>query len=132
MTSMFGPNQYNQGVVTDTGWMTLTLSDTTNFALYSSQPIRLRQIHRMVYLTGALDLRTATFIDNTSDHIFCTIPDGFRPVAPMLPVFVCQGTSLNRWCLRVYQDGTCSAQRYGPGASVVGTWLPFNVTWALD
>lgn len=132
MSSMFGPNKYARAADDDTGWVTIPLTDTTNFQVYAvGQDPKYRVVGNRVYFQGALGLLTATYVDSTTGRVFLTLPVQARPVS-MLPVFVCQGSSLNRWALRIYQDGTCSAERYGPGASTGGTWLPFNVTWLND
>jgi hypothetical protein len=132
-SSMFGPNQYARGEmeIEDTGWVTVTLTDTTNFDLYGTQPIRFRVISRVAYLHGALNLQTPGYIDTTTSRVFATLPTEARPAAPQNPVFACQGSSENRWALRVFQDGTLSAERYGPSASGAGTWLPFTVQWVV-
>ena len=125
--------------MSDTGWCRLPITNTTGFSNYGGNvDPQLRRIGNMVYYAGALNnlvanaalesstvLATNTFQNN--------IPPLFWPAAHLVnPVFVCQGSSDNRWALRVYGDGTAVAHRYGPAASGVGTWLPFNVAWQAD
>lgn len=132
MSSMFGPNRYARPVLDDTGWMDLTLTDTTNFENYVVGEVpQVRKVGGVVYLRGALRLLTATYIDTTTMRYFMTLPAGYGPSARTV-IFVCQGSGSNHWSIAIEPDGDVSAQRFGPAASAVGYWLPFNVSWLLN
>jgi hypothetical protein len=122
----------------DSGWVNVTLSDTTNFALYPGYGnIQCRRIGKQVYLRGALQAQNSEAASEPNP-IFATLPSGYRPGGGDGAVdggadlnFVCQGTSANHWSLRIEQAGGLHAERYGPGTPSSGHWLPFNVDFPI-
>lgn len=121
----------------DTGWVTLAISNTTNFQLYGTQPLSIRRIGKTVAFKGALYVKVAGIVESatqTTANQMCVIPAAYLPATSDYDEtfnFVCQGSSTNRWTLRV-TAGSAYAGRYGPSASGVSTWLPFYVTWLID
>lgn len=120
----------------DSGWVTLTITNTTNFALWvASEAIQIRRIGKSVQLRGAVKANVAGIVDSsteTSANLMFPIPAAYLPaVHTPHHVFVCQGSGLNRWQLRISNSGAY-AGRYGPSASAAGNWLPFNVSWFID
>ena len=110
------------------GWHDLAISDTTNFDLYSvGLHPQWRRIGPMVEVVGVITPKTAAFIDGTTDRAFATLPVGARPAQAVIQV--CQGSSTNRWQLRIGPSGVIQAARYGPAASAAGAWLPFHTTY---
>lgn len=42
-----------------------------------------------------------------------------------------QGSGTNHWLVTIATSGVLSASRYGPGAAIANTWLPFSVTYPM-
>ena len=150
MSSMFTVNSYGHGeqtledlggqpLIPDTGWVQVPITNTTNFSIYggvaASAP-HVRKIGNQVWFRGALNNLIAGTVDaasTTADTLFTTLPTGFRPSVDWVsPTYVCQGSSTNRWALRIFDNGACYAHRYGPSTAAAGAWLPFAVTWLVD
>lgn len=118
--------------VEDTGWITLPLSDSTNFEVYSSgsEP-RVRRIGKLVELRGCLAQKTPEWIDGSEREMF-VIPAGMRPSGYYIS-HLCQGSSENYWHMIVDTGGPVKAGRYGPAKPTSSrTWMPFQVTWFID
>jgi hypothetical protein len=117
----------------DTGWQTLPVDNTTNFEYYdSAKPTEISRVGKAVYLRGELRVLNTSVIETSgqySTNRIHVVPPGFA--TSVYGVWVCQGSSANRWQLRLYDDQAW-AGRYGPSTSSVGTWLPFNVSWLID
>lgn len=135
MSSMFSVNRYARDPFEDTGWHTVELTDTTNFALWPNEDgVQVRRVNRTVHLRGTLQLKTAGYIDASVARYFGLMPDlSFAPTTQSVALsYVCQGQLNNRWDLRVYSDARLAAERYGPGTSVVDAYLGFYVSWLVD
>lgn len=134
MSSMFGPNKYARGNQDDTGWVTVALSDTTNFALdNAANPTQVRRLDHVVHLRGALKVLTLSYIEGASPRVFGTLDSEFRPPADRSDAYyACVSDGSSHWALRVFPTGTLSAYRYGPGTQPINTWLPFTVSWVVD
>lgn len=130
INNYLNPDVPNGADVYDTGWINLTLTDTTNFGLYAAgQSMKVRRRGLDVTVKGAIALRTAGYIDSASSRVFSQLPDGLAPADNINAVM--QASGGNRWCLLIGNNGTLIATRFGPGASAVGNWLPFQHTYPL-
>ena len=125
----------------DTGWVPVPITNTTNFRVYSGLGMegltfpRVRRVGSRVEYRGAAEVIVAAAADGSVISAATQIgllPALFRPSPDYYtPVYVCQGSSLNRWSLLVYPTGEAHAHRYGPSTGIVGAWLPFNVSWLV-
>ena len=117
----------------DSGW--LTIAPNSNFTNnVEGQNPTYRKVGNVVTLIGELHPASASVAINSADtYIAFQMPSGYRPKRRL--VFVCQGSSLYRFCLRVETNGNVSISRYGSNAyapSIDGTeWLPFSVTYIV-
>lgn len=122
----------------DSGWVTLPIENTTNFDVFTAGiPTKIRRYGNTVNLRGVVKVLNTGIIETTSQYTTNTmhvIPSHFLTAdMDYYSVWVCQGSGLNRWQLRIMgSTGGVHAGRYGPSASAIGAWLPFNVTWMLD
>ena len=120
----------------DTGWDPIRLTDEANFAPYATgtDPM-VRRVNNMVYVTGSLALQTAGYIDTPTSRVAGTLPHPiFRPYAPNAaegPVWIMQSSSNNHYAMRIMNGSDVVIHRYGPGASVVNTWLPMHASWMV-
>lgn len=116
--------------IADTGWVGCSLGYGISRYSTSQAPVQVRRIGQTVYLRGAV---TNTTSWATHDSII-TIPEGFRP--DFLNVFVCQGSSSNRFLLEVNSNGVCAATRYSNNTTMnntvsTGSWLNFFCSWLI-
>ena len=92
----------------------------------------LRCVGDSVALSGELRLMHGGYIDDETHRVVAHIPAGFLPwglTGSALHTTVCQGSELNRFALSIDSAGDVIVWRYGPGRSVVNTWLAIYATW---
>lgn len=120
-------------VVTESSWIDATLTST--FAIHpdaNGYTVKYKKIGNQVYLKGALT-PTATIPANNITTMF-TLPAGYRPIG-IGAFFVCQGTGMNRWLLRIHPSGIVSVDRYGTTTNIdipSGAWLTFDVYFSVN
>ena len=115
----------------DTGWITVPITDTTNFANFSAGvPIQVRRIGKLVEVRGVIKLLTAGYVSNT--RIFAMLPAGFAPSGQTYPS-VQQMSSIDRWYFSVaVNTGALQVDRLsGTPGGTVGLWMPFNGSYML-
>ena len=115
----------------DTGWIDATL--TSSFTMYSADDVcQYRKIGKHVQLRGVVK-PTAALAGSLTGVVIFTLPTEFIPSRPCN--FVCQGSSVNKWLLKVNTDGNVSFSRYGTSSLAqagVNAWLPFDVGYLID
>lgn len=119
----------NGAIKYDTGWVSVSYTDTAKIGPYSGGGIWVRRIGKQVYLRGMSSPVAAGSITSTAGIAFATLPAEFTP--SLEAQFVCQGSGSERWNLRVQTSGTLWAQRYS-GTQAANAWLPHFVSWAVD
>ena len=108
-------------------------SINSNFKLYhTGEYPRVMRVGNLVFLEGCLSpTKTLTMTSTSNQYTMFTIPAGYRPNREM--AFICQGSSLCQWVLRVSTGGACILERYAKGdtytAPASGNWLPFSAVW---
>lgn len=119
----------------DTGWIVLEIAD--KFKPYVDAEInkpRCRKIGNIVQVQG--ELTPINEIEKTNEaqqFTMFSLPNDFIPEKEI--VCIMQGSSMNKWCLRINVNGTVTCARYGTTTATnipAGTWLPFNVTYFVD
>ena len=122
-----------KGIIVDAEWVDLTIAD--GFALYNgtvaNQP-KCKVTGNVVTVMGVLTPKTEFTSSTTGVDMASGIPANLRPSVNLQ--FVCNGSSMNRWCCSVTTSGTVTISRYGTTAATtvpVGTWLPFCVTYQI-
>jgi hypothetical protein len=123
---------YDPSEVIDTGWVTAPITGSY-LENYGADSPRVRRIGDQVYFVGEATPLTGHTVGGTtlvSTNILLTLGTDFRPVGRDA-VFVNQGSSLNRWSMRVQTTGEVYCHRYGDGAASPGSWLPFTNSWAI-
>ena len=113
------------------GWQ--NLNTTSAFTAYNQD-----SAPQYKYNGGLITIRgivkpTSSFTSSAEGvAITSPIEEAYRP--PFDLAFMCQGSGMNRWCLRIKSDGVLYIERYGGTsyATVPETaWLPFCVTFSL-
>lgn len=116
----------------DSGWITATL-DSKFISYNENTNPKYRKIGKLVELVGAVKAKSPIAGSSTRYTIF-TLPEGYRPSIEM--TFICQGSGINIWTLRVTKTGDVSLERYRNGSGYVeiskNTWLPFNAMFFVD
>lgn len=130
----YGGTSYNRRVMyydemSDSGWIKCTMGNGIEpYHTYSAPQVR--RIGNIVYLRGVVKNSTAW----TSHASIITIPAGYSPEFGIN--VVCHGSQTNKFLLRVFSAGLCSAERYFNGATEnqvpVGVWLNLFATWIID
>lgn len=114
-------------------WVELTIAE--GFAAYAdaaaSRP-QYKVCGNVVTIKGVLT-PTADLVSGTSNVVIASgIPAELRPTTN--PVFVCQGSGMNRWACTVLSNGNIGLARYGTTEATTvpaGAWLPFCVTYMI-
>lgn len=91
-----------------------------------------KKVGNTVFLRGVVK-PTTTLKGGTAGDKILTLPSGVRPSKTVR--FICQGTGMNKWLLAIGKDGVATFSRYGITAltdATTSTWLPFDVTFAID
>ncbi len=113
---------------TDTNWQIMTLASST-FAYYDNDhKLKIRKIGNVVYIRGAVK----PTVEISSSAVIAIIPTGYRPSEQS--VFVCQGGGMNRWDLRIENNGRMTIERYGTttaSAIPVDAWLPICISYSI-
>lgn len=117
-----------------TAWTNLTIA--SGFAMYGTntqnQPMY-RMNGTLVTVRGVVTPSGASIAANTTGKfVYQGLPAVCRP--KINQIFVCQGSSINRWTLTIDTEGSLSVSRYGSTAYIEipeGAWLPFNVTYSV-
>lgn len=117
-------------------YATQTLTLGSEFNLYTSGDSAMAPtLHiwgKIVTLTGCVTPKS-NFAANDSNHLICTIPEGYRPQQVMYMIM--QGSTRNKWQLSIGSAGSVNMSRYRTIGSWVsctaGSWLPFNATWII-
>ena len=97
----------------------------------STQTPTLRRWGGVVALAGSVRA-TSSFTPGMDGKQMFTVPAGLRPAQTIRGVM--QGSSMNKWLLRVDTDGGAWCERYGTTSSGqvgVDTWLVLNLAWVL-
>lgn len=130
-TPLFANGAVGAAAQGDSGWIALTL--TGDFEEYNSGSVpKYRKIGNRVEIQGAIKATVDEAVTSTTGNVFATLPAGYRP-SGYNRVFMCQGTTNNRWALVINSNnGTMAAQRYGPANHVAGNWLPMSVSFLVD
>lgn len=112
--------------IEDSGWINLKL--TSAFTLYGTSAVaQYRKIGNLVMVRGQIK-PTSEIAASGTNTVMSSLPTGFRPSLDY--VFVCQGSSANRWTLTTYANGNLGVARYGTTEFVAiptNAWLVFNV-----
>ena len=107
----------------------------SNFKLYrTGEYPRIIRFGNVVFLEGCLSPSKSLTMSSTSNqYTMITIPTGYRPSREM--IFVCHGSTLCLWLLRINTSGECIFERYRKGDAYAtpasGNWLPFSAVWIL-
>ena len=117
----------------DTGWQTLTISNS-KFAYYNNdQILQVRRVGRIVELTGSLK-NTATITLNTTQVTVATLSSEFRPTKLMVGLM--QGSGTNVFNVIVNSNGAIDVNRYRANTTTYpsinsGAWFPIHLTWIV-
>ncbi len=115
------------------GWSYATLN--SKFSAYDTASdadtrVKYRKDRGIVEIRGVVT-PSSDIAGSTTIHEIFTLPDGYKPDAPIF--IVCQGSGNCTWLLRVNTDGEVGFSRYRNGGTTTtataGTWLPFQVTF---
>lgn len=106
--------------IMDTGWQKLIFSGgaITN----PNNPVKIRRIGKMVYLTG--DLR----LPKTTGYVWCSIPQEFRPEYDSVYIALAENPSLYQMIFWVHTDGKIST-RYNSQATM--NYHLAGTSWAV-
>ena len=115
------------------GWVNLTLTSAfKNYNNDNNNRPRYRKIGKTVEIRGII--APTNQISANSSTTIATIPQGYRPSTCPANT-VCQGSGVNRWCLRVELNGNIVCERYGSSSNIAiptTAWLPFYITYFID
>ncbi len=119
-------------VVTDTGWLLLTLnsSDVQQYSVDAKPRIRLKD--GVVWISGAVKKQTS--ISNQTSYKVATLPEEYRPT--YTHNFVQQGTGVNRFNLNIKTNGEIIVERYSDNDTTAQTipnehWLNLNCSYHI-
>ena len=121
----------NKGVVEIVDITTIN----SNFKVYrTGEYPRLIRFGNVVFLEGCLSpSKSLTMTSTSNQYTMITIPAGYRPSREL--IFVCHGSTLCLWLLRINTSGECVFERYRKGDAYAtpasGNWLPFSAVWVL-
>ena len=117
---------------TDSGWINLSL--TSDFQLYNAAArARYRKVGKLVEVQGTVK-PTSELANGGNNAVLANLPVGYRPSADNR-VFICQGSTSNRWALTIYVNGDIGVARYGTTEFIpipTSAWLPFDITFLVD
>ena len=116
-------------------WIAPTLG--SEFEMYgtavSDNQTKYRKEGNIVEVRGIIT-PVADIAGGTAMHTICTLPEGYRPNAPLYAM--CQGSGNCTWLLKVATNGELGFSRYRNGdanaTAAAGTWLPFQITFFSD
>ena len=119
--------------VEDTGWVDCTYG--SGFERYSEiqAGLQVRRIGCDVHLRGIVRCLESTPSSQEGQVIIGYLPEGFAPA--YYEDFVCQGSSMNRFMLRIEAKGTIEVSRYGTTSMInvpVNGWLNCFASYFID
>ena len=119
--------------IEDTGWIDCEYG--SGFERYSEiqAGLQVRRIGCDVHLRGIVRCLESTPSSQEGQVIIGYLPEGFAPA--YYEDFVCQGSSMNRFMLRIEAKGTIEVSRYGTTSMInvpVNGWLSCFVSWMID
>ena len=107
-----------------------TILDSTNFQPYSAgNTIRCTREGKYVTVTCIWGIKTAGFIEGSSNKIFAQLPVGFRPKFPFYSLQ--QGSTTSHYLLTIGTDGKMSAAR-ATGTQIANYWMPIHLTFLAE
>ena len=105
-----------------------TVTVASNFTNYnSSYPLTAHRVGNVVQIYAILKSTTEK---SDGEYTLFTLPNGYRPIDTIYQV--AQGSSVNRWLLKITTGGVATIARYGTTSATSianGAWLPFSVTF---
>lgn len=120
--------------VEDTGWVDCTYG--SGFERYGTTqaPLQVRRIGCSVHLRGVVKCTRAMDVSTDGDVVLGYLPDGFAP-SEFYENFVCQGSGVSKFVLRVTTEGDLEISRYGSSEMIdvpVNGWLNCFVSWMIN
>lgn len=114
-------------------WVDLALSSSfANYNGLAENAPKYKVNGNLVTIQGCVSPKTAFTSSADGVAITTALPAEYRPTNDV--VIVCSGSGMNRWVLRIKNDGILYMERYGGTsyASVPTTaWCPFCVTYSI-
>lgn len=105
----------------------ITISDTTNFELYSGGSFIVVRFAKICWLVGTLSCKTANYLNTNLDRLLGTLPTEFRPIADVRGRQ--QSSGSDTWLLAVLTSGQITASRHSGTTHIAGLWMPFSLMW---
>ena len=119
-----------RGVASYGASVKVSLSDTSNFALYSSTSLFMaKRQGKIVNVFGTLACTKDGYITGITRRIFANLPQEFQPSYSQYMLM--HGGDGDTWLLTVLPNGEISASRYS-GPQVAGVFLPFSITYITN
>lgn len=114
-------------------WIDLDIAD--GFDVYAgteeSRPMY-KVCGNVVTIKGVLTPNSEVAAGISNVAIASGIPAELRPTTN--PVYICQGSGMNRWACTVLTNGNIGLARYGTTEAIAvpaGAWLPFCITYMI-
>lgn len=116
----------------DTGWQTLTISNS-KFAHYDTgQILKIRKVGKIVELNGSLK-NTASITLNATEVNVTTIPTEYRPTGYTFGLM--QGSQTSVFLVTINTSGALNVSRYRNSTTyssvASGSWFPIHLTWIV-